>query len=161
MNPLKKVKGFTLLELLIVIFIVGVLTAVILVRGTAIGSQEVKYEAQRLKNLLIYAQQEAILSTNVLQLSTDNTSYQFLTYLPPASTQSSGKWAHDHKDRLLNYHPLPSKVKLVVSSGDVIFYPTGGTLPFQIDFYFKNKKMPYHIIGKGNGEIEVKNSHEA
>lgn len=148
-----KHKGFTLIEILIVIFIVGVLASAVFVRGTTTGNQEIKATALHLRSLLVYAQQQALLESLTLQFSTNNKGYQFLKFI-------KNKWTPINTDKLLTYAKLPPKINLVLSPKEIIVLPNGEILPFQIDFYFGGKKSHYHIIGKESSEIEVKDDNE-
>jgi general secretion pathway protein H len=151
-----KKQGFTFVEILVVIFIVGLLASVVFVRGATTGTQEIKTTIARLRSLFVYTQQQALLKTLTLQFSIDRNlrGYQFLKY-HPATEKGKAAWEPIKTDKLLNHTTLPANVVLVASPKTIVFFPNGEMLPFQIDFYFKGKKSHYHLQGKENGELVI------
>ena len=74
-------RGFTILELLVVLVIIGI---VVSMATLAVGGNEARTlrdEAQRLTALLDLAIQESVLNGREMALEVDESSYQFLAYV--------------------------------------------------------------------------------
>lgn len=69
--------GFTLVEMMVVLAVVGLLGAVVLLTGSG-PEGALRRDAEMLATRLAQAQQEAILSTRALRVQADNAGYRFL-----------------------------------------------------------------------------------
>jgi general secretion pathway protein H len=74
----RRERGFTLLELLVVLVIVGLLLGLATFSATPGASQAVQREAQRLALLLQLARDEAIVRNRPIAFETDGSRYRFL-----------------------------------------------------------------------------------
>jgi prepilin-type N-terminal cleavage/methylation domain-containing protein len=80
-NPALKPNGFTLLEVMIVVFIIGIITSLAVYSMKPIGpAREAKREAQSLMATLDYAQQQAIISHQPYGLVVYESGYQFFVF---------------------------------------------------------------------------------
>jgi len=80
-NKLLGNKGFTLLEVMLVVLIIGIITSLAVYSMTPIGpSRQAKSEAQGLMAAIDYAQQHAILSHQPYGLVINQAGYQFYAY---------------------------------------------------------------------------------
>ena len=83
MRTLRTPAGFTLIEMLVVVLIVGVITAgVMLSVSLTGGDHELQTETERLATLMNYARDEAELQTRELGLVCSAHGYQFLAFDP-------------------------------------------------------------------------------
>lgn len=73
-------RGFTLLELLVVVVIVGIMASMVSLSVGGNESRALKNEAKRLTALLDMAIQESVLNGREMALEVDENSYQFLVY---------------------------------------------------------------------------------
>ncbi len=88
-------QGFTLLELLIVVVIVGVMAGAISMSVGGNESRQLKDEAQRLIALIDIASQEAILNGREIALQVEKEAYQFLIF-----DEETQKWLMIEADTL-------------------------------------------------------------
>lgn len=97
--------GFTLLELLMVILIIGITISIANLSFSQNTSRIVQDEIERLHGLIQLAGEEAVLQGRDLALEFDHDRYQFL---------ESGKkgWQPVAEDPMLRKRPLPDAVRL-------------------------------------------------
>lgn len=153
-------KGFTLIEILIVLVIVALLAVSVLLRSGSQGTENAKRVSDRLRSILIYAQQQAILQPSTLGFDYDkNKGYSFLRY-ETSPEKKSGEWKPLTTDSILRTYPLPAKIKLIITPSDthpaIIFFPNGEITSFKIDVNVNNNiKSLYRITGESNGAIQA------
>ncbi|MEW5755802.1 MAG: type II secretion system minor pseudopilin GspH [Pseudomonadota bacterium] len=98
-------RGFTLLELVVVIFIIGIMTG-FAVMSIGLGQQnETEREAERLKAILDLALEEAVLNGRDLGLIVNDDGYQFTEFV-------EGQWMPIEEDELLRPRVLPEVIRL-------------------------------------------------
>ena len=121
MRTLRTAAGFTLIEMLVVVFIIGVIAAGVLLSVNITGSDhELQTESERLATLMNYARDEAELQTRELGLACTARGYEFLAF--DARTQL---WGGIDEDDALRARTLPAglTLKLRVEGRDIIFKP--------------------------------------
>lgn len=104
-NTQRSQQGFTLLELLTVMFIIGIIVSF---AGLSIGqntSRVVQDEAERLHGLIRLASEEAVLQGRELALQFNDEGYVFL--MPKGAG-----WEPIEDDAMLRQRPLPEAVHL-------------------------------------------------
>lgn len=103
-------KGFTLLEVMLVVLIIGIVTSFAVYSMTPIGpSRQAKSEAQGLMAAIDYAQQNAILSHQPYGLVIDKRGYQFYVY----QGSEQGQW-QTTQNLGLNQTETLSQIKLIL-----------------------------------------------
>jgi general secretion pathway protein H len=114
-------KGFTLLELMLVVLIIGIITSLAVYSLSPIGpSRQAKREAQGLMNALDYAQQQAILSHQPYGLVISNHGYQFYAY--------QGQW-QPTKDLDFQQQATLSQIELIMPNSNLDGSPSIVLLP--------------------------------
>jgi general secretion pathway protein H len=121
MRTLRTAAGFTLIEMLVVVLIVGVIAAGVLLSVSLTGSDhELETESERLVTLMNYARDEAELQTRELGLACSAHGYEFLAF--DARTQV---WGSVDQDDALRARRLPAglTLRLKVEAREVVFTP--------------------------------------
>jgi len=151
----KSVRGFTLIEILVVLFIVSVIISVVSVNPNAFTSN-----ASILRNFsdemllrLRFAKEHAISTQETIGMEIRPNSWNF------------GMFNLDHWELLDGPKPLlpketPREIYLMVNSQNkqipqIIFYGSGELTPFILECHLEKASVPVRIIGKANGDITL------
>jgi general secretion pathway protein H len=137
-----RARGFTLIEILVVIVIIGIITAGVVLAVSVTGQdRQLEDESERLMALMNYAREQAELQTRELGLLLTDHSYQFLAFDP-----RRGMWAEVQEDDALRLRKLPQdlRVRLVVEAREVIL-----NKPRPQD---EQKRQP-HLMIFSNGDL--------
>lgn len=156
-----KEKGFTLLELLAVVVIIGI---VISIASLSIGqknSHVVRDEAERLNGLLRLASEEAVTQGREFALQFSKISYSFL------ELDAGNQWAPITEDELLHERKFPAELKidLVVEGAEASFndeknlprvfiLSSGELTPFKLNLSLD--KEQYTLQGDLDGKLMMK-----
>ncbi len=137
-------KGFTLLEVMIVVVVIGIISSMTLLRmGDGGQSQWQQQEAQRLLELFKLSSQEAMVSGSPIGLELCRDGYRFLHL-------QGEHWQPEQRDALFRQRAVQTKLHLALQLGNrpvalnvlaypnlhpkpqIIFAPDGDTSLFQI-----------------------------
>jgi general secretion pathway protein H len=134
-EPAPAARGFTLVEVLVVVLIVAVLVSLVAVRLASGARQTLQEEAQRLAALLAHARDEAIVTGAPLAWQGADAGYRFLQRGPDRT------WQPVAGDASLRARSLPPGVRLVAietpatagrGAPTIVLAPTGVAEPFRI-----------------------------
>lgn len=106
-NRCLRMAGFTLLELLAVILIIGIIISFATISIGQNSSRIVQDEVERLRGLIQLASTESVLQGRELALEFDRNKYQFLE-------QGEKDWLPLADDKLFRERPLPEAVELAL-----------------------------------------------
>jgi len=149
-------RGFTLIEMLVVLMIVGVALAMVSVNFAPDNRQALENEARRLALLFEQARDEAVTSARAIAWSGDNTGYQF------SRRNAEWNWATIADEQIFRPRELPEPVKLAdlrVNESKVgpderlIFSPSGFNAPFALALAAGSERLT--ITGDAGGRIRI------
>jgi type II secretion system protein H len=115
--------GFTLIEILVVVFIIGIISAGVLLSVNLTGrDRDLEKESDRFFSLVNYAREQAQLQTREYGVLMHDDGYQFVAY-----DARRGVWREIYEDEILRVRKLPDGLdfKLVVDTRPVVLVPTG------------------------------------
>jgi len=164
--PVKKVTGFTLLELLVSLVLIGIiLSYAVFTLGDGGEDRRIKEEANRFYHLLKLAQEEAILNAREWVLEIDNHGYTFSVLTSEGSQpltdpvfrpRTFAEYIRPIIQFEQNQFSLNTDEEKTKSSASKIYILSSGELtPFQIRFPASDRS--YEIKGSMQGEIAIEN----
>ncbi len=159
----RSVAGFTLLELLTVILIIGIIVSFAGLSVGVHGSRVVQDEAERLQGLLRVAGEEAVLQGQELAVEFERQRYRFLILAP------DGTWVPLEEDNMLRERSLPEalRINLIVEGAEAryddpknlprIFVLSSGELtPFVLTLNLEDEEEgAYRLEGQINGKLAL------
>jgi general secretion pathway protein H len=116
-----RASGFTLLELLVVVTIIGLVAGTVMLSAGIVRSErDIEREVLRLQSLLNLAREEAIMQSREFAVLFGESSYRFYVY-----DHFQQRWVDPPDDALLRSHQLaePISVDLRVEGRDLVLEP--------------------------------------
>jgi general secretion pathway protein H len=163
--------GFTLLELLVVIVIIGIITSMAAVSMRVLGGDhEMDQEAKRLVAVLTQAREDAMLQGRDVGLRLDARGYDFLLY-----DLRNERWDTVADDPLLRERTFPEGVEAGLwlesrrvqlasravpdertpPSPQVVVMASGDLIPFEVRLERAGTEEVRAIVGRVEGRIEM------
>ena len=159
----RRVAGFTLLEVLVVVVIIGVISTAFLLSMNVAREDQAHKEAQRFTALLRLAGQEAMLRSRELAVEFVPRGYRFLVYQDQA-------W-QALEDNILRPRELDEglfldvqldggAIDLVDTDADeqaprILLFSTGEMTPFEVIIRPEQGDSEYHITGDAGGVLDM------
>jgi len=161
--------GFTLAELLIVIFIIGLISTIIMLRFRAPTFESTPQAfSQNVLRFMHAVQEQAILQPGILGIKFREDNYQ-VYYLGYENDQRA--WvALTEKNDFWRARAVPSSITISLQSNgpetglssfvelnrpDILFFPSGEVTPFELRLTKSDKSRAYVIRGDESGNLEV------
>lgn len=144
-------RGFTLIEMLIVILIIGVAMAMISVGGLPGSREGLRFETERLSHLLLLAREEAQIRGASIRLDIDESRYRFLI-------RRNGEWRPilDDPDLRERLWAAPTRIGIERADGKrhVEFGRSTVDSPFSLTLLRDNARLQIHANGLGAFEVQ-------
>ena len=156
--------GFTLIEVLVVLLIIAIVTAVTMMSfGSQFGkSRREKMTIAQFQRTIAVAQQQAILTPEVLGLGFTATGYRYYSYQLPATAGKKGTWtpmvgALSQPNAFQDVFEVSlnsiSAFTPANSMPTIVFAPSGYVTPFTITLH--GSEQYYTIKVENNGVVHV------
>lgn len=171
-----RVAGFTLLEVLVVVVIIGILTSMAVVSINVLGGDhEMDEEANRLQAILLQARDDAMLEGRDVGLRIDVRGYDFLRY-----DGRYERWELVGDDPLLRERTLPPGLTAALflesrqvqlasrsvptertpASPQVVVQASGDLVPFEVLLRREGTDEERWILGTIEGAVETRDADE-
>jgi general secretion pathway protein H len=144
-------RGFTLIELMVVVLIVGLLAAVMVVSVGITGrDSELEQEGQRAFSLMKYVREKAELQTREFGLYCGDGQYEFLTYDPRKLI-----WRSVDEDESLRLRELPEglKLRLIVEGREIVLKGPDTEQKTEEQLKKAEAERVPHVILYSNGDL--------
>jgi general secretion pathway protein H len=150
--------GFTLVEVLVVVVIIGLLASLVAVNLAPDARQSLREEGARLAALLAHARDEAITTGVPLAWQRTDGGYRFLERAPNRT------WRPIASDSTLRQRDLPSAVRLAAvdvtvpekgREAIIVLAPTGMSDPFRITLALGEHRVSVVSDGVGSPSLEI------
>ncbi len=157
-RPADRQRGFTLLELLVVVSLVGILTGVVVLGFTGADTQqEIKGLAQTMAYRVELARQQALTRNREWGIYVDEQAYRFAEYLP-----EEGEW-EELSRRPFDVIDVPEHVTLRLETEGVgelpfaegerlpqiLVFSSGEITPFTVYLEFADTRDPWVVTSDG------------
>lgn len=149
-------RGFTLIEIMVVMVIVGITLALVSVNFNQDDSKVLNEEANRLAALLEHAQSEAMITGKPVAWSAQLGKYQFW------QRGKDGKWDEPSSDEILRERTFPIAIEwgeIRVAGNSVklderlVFLAGGLNPPFEMKIRYRDRQL--NIRGAATGQVTV------
>ncbi len=157
-RALRRAPGFTLVEVLVVIVIIGLLASLVAVNLAPDARQVLREEGARLAALLAHARDEAITTGVPLAWQGTEGGYRFLERAPDRT------WRPIARDAALRPRELPAGIRLATldaatptRGGEslIVLAPTGMAEPFQVTLVLGEHRVSVVSDGVGAPSLEA------
>lgn len=151
--PARKSCGFTLLELLIVIFILGIIIGFVVVStGNFDKSYQLNLMAHELKNRLMLAREEAILRPHYIAFRPTSEGYGFYFW---NMENTSWQTLPDKSSLLSNYFKKNIEINFKdLQQSEIVFTPEGWSSAFHL--MLRHRAVPgYYELTNQNKQITL------
>ncbi len=162
--PADRGRGFTLIEILVVIVMIGVITTMATLSLTSGGATELQREVERLQGTLQLAADEAVMRATPIGLALERNGYRFLRF---ESKQAPGKWSAMGNHRALRPHETAEGISMRLasqgqrdSSGsddtarpDIVIRPSGVFSAFELTVRDERINEQLVITADGGGRL--------
>lgn len=158
-------KGFTLLEILVVVIIVGVVSTLVVLSAANNAPQHLRTETEKLQQVMQLAADSSLYQKKMLGLTFCQNGYFFLYY-----DTTTGQWITINT-KPLNHQNLPQGITLSLmqdgqssplqeqcpTSPQILFFPSGEITPFTLTIAFSSLKNEEALTTNGLSSIERNN----
>lgn len=157
-----RASGFTLLEVLVVVFIIGIVLSLAVIAVRDNPAERVETEVRRFASLVTLASQEAVLQSREMAVEVGRDGYRFLVL-------EENAWV-EPEDELLRARELPEGMRIAVSvegerdseggmgtqNDPRIYLLSGGEMtPFELLVTLDDKRVSYGVRGDALGRLQL------
>ena len=144
-----KSRGFTLFEIIVVVFIIGVIVTFATLSISQHSDRYVEDEAKRIHHLLRLASEEAVLRGQELSLMLTRTGYSFAALSGP-------KWEPLTDDRFFRAREFPETVDVKLSIYDDEVDLSNREKPAQIYLLSSGEVTPFTLTLSGESNVKYR-----
>ena len=158
-----KTAGYTLIEVLIVIFIISIVTTVTLLTISRNENRDIETFAKELTQMVSLAEEQAMLEPNVLGMTLATDTIQFASLTKDKENQPVWLPLTDH---VLNHYSIPSNIQVSLqiagnkvelgsakSIPQIIISTNGDVTPFILYVGKKGMKPRFAITADADGNV--------
>ncbi|NOY61991.1 MAG: type II secretion system minor pseudopilin GspH [Gammaproteobacteria bacterium] len=161
-------RGFTLIELMVVLFIIGIIFSFAMLSVNTSSSKVIREEAQRLTSLIKLISEEAIFKSREYALQVSETGYEFSVLEPGDGKEKKDQWLtigddatfrkREFNDAVVFESRIEEEAFFNADSGDkarLYFLSSGEMSPFELVLRNEQSTAGYRITGQATGKLEM------
>ena len=150
-----RLAGFTLIEVVVVLLLIGIISALVVVNVAPDDKKELRIESERLASLFEQASMDARVSGRTIGWSVDGNGYRF------QEKSQDSDWV-DMNDAIYRRHVLPTGMKIqsisinqvsMAAEDQLVFSPSGINPPF--DMVMSKRRVRMRIAGDTMNRVTV------
>ena len=165
MQTPRKQFGFTLLEILVVLILLGIILSVAVLSAGGGKERETEQEVYRMVQLIHLAKEEAILNRQELAVKFSPNAYEFLRL-------EDEDWVPYSENKLFYQRELGDEYELRLlqdgisvslqeeDAGRILLLSSGEMTPIELFFGLLDSEARYHLIGNALGDITVEHPQD-
>ncbi len=146
-TQLYNARGFTLFEIIVVVFIIGVIVTFASLSITQHSDRYVEDEAKRIHHLVRLATEEAVLSAQELSLLVNSKGYSFAQLVGP-------KWEPIEGDALFRKREFQENLEVKMKIYDQDVNLNDSEKPAQVYLLSSGEVTPFSLTLKGESDVE-------
>ena len=177
MLRLSQQRGFTLFEILIVVFVIGMVLTAVSLTVTSSEDRKLEQEAKRIYGLMQLAKEEAIFNSQQMAFNVTTEGYGFRVFAEEG-------WLPIEEDNVLRNRNLPETIRMELTvlgeevsltqdrtvvdlrtddekekealevGASIFFFSSGEMTPFELFLHYETEENGYVIKGGEFGELE-------
>ena len=155
--------GFTLLEIIVVVFIIGIVLSMVVISVNPNKGDELKSEADRFLSLVTLATQDSILLSKDFALELSHDGYSFLTLEDQQWVAVDDKTFHSRtlpEGDFIDVYLEGEKFDFAKSEDEekhprIFLLSSGEMTPFEIIFQNEDSTDRYHVTGDISGKLRM------
>ena len=166
-SPCMWQRGFTLIEILVVLFIISIIAGVTVFSIQHNRGKQLDHFAKELTQLVTFAAEQAMLRPAVLGVHFTNSTFQFSTFEPTYDLATKAKIKQTWlplQDKILKPHAIPTGIEVALEVNhtradlqkqipQIVISANGDMTPFTIFISRAGQQPLYAITGSPDGSI--------
>lgn len=158
--------GFTLLEVLVVLTMVGILLSMAVLSVGGQREKQLRHEIQRLQQVMRLAHEEAVLNQYLLAIRFRPHAYEFQVYEDDAWLDVSDPDFMRHRDIEEDFELILRQDGIPVSLNDneggrILLASSGEMTPFELELRLIDSDLSYRLTGSDYGELLIEGIDDA
>lgn len=165
-RTVKPQSGFTLIEIMVVLVIIGIILSVAVIGGGNRQADQLNEDVRRLLQIIKLAQEEAIINHREMAIKFGNHHYELQLF----DTENKS-WLEISDPTMFRRRELDTDYEIRLlqdgisvsldgeDEGRVMLFSSGEMTPFELEISLPDTEVKYRMLGTMVGELNVEDMH--